>query len=318
MKIKTNIKDNCFIIIIAILMISFTVNIYQSILNKKYLYEIGKENYSKIEEIRFRNESILSILDSCVTAESVNNVDLLTLYKNYSKISEAEISLWNNYLTDDNKTLGKLKNKGKNIVVNTRTKNELYSEIEDLIYSYIQNDMTEKIDFIELKGKVADDFKTLRSMALDLNNYFNSFYEENCNVSEDKKEKLKALLDTGNMLKDPLSNKPVMIATKRSLKSIIPEEILDNINLILGGDKIGKLITKRIKLIPFNSLGNEHGILIGIKSDKIIINNNEIKDVIIGIYEKEFSKTRRYDALIGIDLLYEEECNYESNRKIKK
>ncbi len=135
---------------------------------------------------------------------------------------------------------------------------------------------------------------------------------------EDKKEKLKALLDTGNMLKDPLSHKPVMIATKRSLKSIIPEEILDNINLILGGDKIGKLITKRIKLIPFNSLGNEHGILIGIKSDKIVINNNEIKDVIIGIYEKEFSKTRRYDALIGIDLLYEEECNYESNRKIKK
>ena len=190
MKIKTNIKDNCFIIIIAILMISFTVNIYQSILNKKYLYEIGKENYSKIEEIRFRNESILSILDSCVTAESVNNVDLLTLYKNYSKISEAEISLWNNYLTDDNKTLGKLKNKGKNIVVNTRTKNELYSEIEDLIYSYIQNDMTEKIDFIELKGKVADDFKTLRSMALDLNNYFNSFYDENCNVPEDKKEKI--------------------------------------------------------------------------------------------------------------------------------
>ena len=54
-------------------------------------------------------------------------------------------------------------------------KEVLYSEIEDLIYSYIQNDMTEKIDFIELKGKVADDFKTLRSMALDLNNYFNSF-----------------------------------------------------------------------------------------------------------------------------------------------
>ena len=48
--------------------------------------------------------------------------------------------------------------------------------------------MTEKIDVIELKGKAADDFKTLRSMALDLNNYFNSFYEENCNVPESKKE----------------------------------------------------------------------------------------------------------------------------------
>ena len=190
MKIKTNIKDNCFIIIILILMISFTVNIYQAILNKKYCYELGKQNYSKIEEIRFRNESIFSILDSCVTAESVNNGDLLTLYKNYSKISEAELSLWNNYLADDNKILRKFKNKGKNIVVNTKTKNELYSEIEELIYSYIQNDMTEKIDVIELKGKVADDFKTLRSMAMDLNNYFNSFYEENCNVSNSEKEKV--------------------------------------------------------------------------------------------------------------------------------
>ena len=190
MKIKTNIKDNCFMIIVVILMISFTANIYQSILNKKYCYELGKQNYSKIEEIRFRNESILSILDSCVTAESVNNGDLLALYKNYSKISEAELSLWNNYLDDDNKTLRGFKNKGKNIVVNTKTKNELYSEIEELIYSYIQNDMTEKIDVIELKGKAADDFKTLRSMALDLNNYFNSFYEENCNVPESKKEKV--------------------------------------------------------------------------------------------------------------------------------
>ena len=190
MKIKTNIKDNCFIIIVVILMISFTVNIYQSILNKKYCYELGKQNYSKIEEIRFRNESILSILDSCVTAKSVNNVDLLTLYKNYSKISEAELSLWNSYLTEDNKTLRKFKNKSKNIVVNTKTKNELYSEVEELIYSYIQNDMTEKIDVIELEGKVADDFNTLRSIALDLNNYFNSFYDENCNVPEDKKEKI--------------------------------------------------------------------------------------------------------------------------------
>lgn len=190
MKIKTNIKDNCFIIIIIILIISFAINIYQFIFNKKYCYELGKQNYSKIEEIRFRNESILSILNSCVTAESVNNVDLLTLYKNYSKISESELSLWNSYLTENNKILNNFKNKSKNIVVNTKTKNELYSEIEELIYSYIQNDMTEKIDVIELKGKVADDFNTLRSMALDLNNYFNSFYEENCNVSEYKKEKI--------------------------------------------------------------------------------------------------------------------------------
>ncbi|WP_299996624.1 hypothetical protein [uncultured Clostridium sp.] len=189
MKVKTNIKDNCFIVIILILMISLILNIYQNISNKKYFYELGKQNFSNIEEIRSRNESILSILDSCIVAGSVNNVDLLTLYKNYTKISEAELNLWNNYIANDN-ILRKFKNKSKDKVLDIKPKNEIYSEIEELLYSHIQNDMTEKIDVIELKGKVSDDFKILRSLSYDLNNYFNNFYKENCSVSESKKEKL--------------------------------------------------------------------------------------------------------------------------------
>lgn len=147
----------------------------------------------------------------------------------------------------------------------------------------------------------------------------NIFYDVEVFIGN-KKTKIKALLDTGNMLKDPISQKPVIVATKRSLKNVIPQEILEDIKNILGGDRLGdiKPFENRIKVIPFKSLGNEHGMLIGIKSNKIIVDNNEIKDVIIGIYEKEFSRTKRYDALIGIDLLYEEECNYEFNRKIKK
>lgn len=189
MKVKTNIKDNCFIVIILILMISLILNIYQNISSKKYFYELGKQNFSNIEEIRSRNESILSILDSCIVAGSVNNVDLLTLYKNYTKISEAELNLWNNYIADDN-ILRKFKNKSKDKVLDIKPKNEIYSEIEELLYSHIQNDMTEKIDVIELKGKVLEDFKILRSLSYDLNNYFNNFYKENCSVSESKKEKL--------------------------------------------------------------------------------------------------------------------------------
>lgn len=187
MKTKINTKDNCFMLIVAILMISFTINIYQAILNNKYSYELGKQNYSKIEEIRYRNESILAILDSCVTAGSVNNADLLTLYKNYSKITEAELVLWNNYIGQDSGIF--IKNKDKNITMPTTTKSELYSQIEELIYSYIQNDMTEKVDVIELKEKILEDFKTLRNLSADLNNYFNDFYEENCNVPDSKKEK---------------------------------------------------------------------------------------------------------------------------------
>ena len=114
---------------------------------------------------------------------------MLTLYKNYTKISESELNLWNNYIADDN-ILRKFKNKSKDKVLDIKPKNEIYSEIEELLYSHIQNDMTEKIDVIELKGKVLEDFKILRSLSYDLNNYFNNFYKENCSVSESKKEKL--------------------------------------------------------------------------------------------------------------------------------
>ena len=71
------------------------------------------------------------------------------------------------------------------------------------------------------------------------------------------------------MLKDPISQKPVIVATKRSLKNVIPHEILEDIKNILGGDRLGdiKPFEKRIKVIPFKSLGNEHGMLIGIKSE---------------------------------------------------
>ena len=189
MKSKGNIKDNCFLIVVFILMISFTVNIYQAIENNKYSYELGKQNYNKIEEIRYRNESILSILESCVSAGSVNNSDLLTLHRNYSKITELELSLWSNYLNDNKHMFISKKNRSKNIVVSTTSKNELYSEIEELIYSYIQNDMTEKKDVIELQGKVAENFENLKSMSIDLNNYFNYFYAKNCDLSDEMKEK---------------------------------------------------------------------------------------------------------------------------------
>ena len=61
--------------------------------------------------------------------------------------------------------------------------------------------MTKKIDVIELKDKIAEDFKALKDMASDLNNYFNNFYEENCNVPESKKEEKNTSSITEEFLK---------------------------------------------------------------------------------------------------------------------
>ena len=118
----------------------------------------------------------------------------------------------------------------------------------------------------------------------------------------------KAIIDTGNFLKEPITKIPVAVVEKDILKGVIPEEILNNLSNIIEGKEIalGEYLSK-IRLIPFMSLGKENGMLIGIKADGLAINTQDdvlfIKNIIIGIYDGNLSKTGKYKALIGLELL---------------
>ena len=128
-------------------------------------------------------------------------------------------------------------------------------------------------------------------------------------------EKIKAntMIDTGNMLKEPITNTPVIVVEHTLLYQCMPKEILNNLENIIGGDlekipdKIKEEYILKLKLIPFSSLGKQNGMLIGIKSEyvKIITEEQEkIKEnVIIGIYNKSLTKKGEYRALMGIELL---------------
>ena len=127
-----------------------------------------------------------------------------------------------------------------------------------------------------------------------------------------KQIQLNAMLDTGNMLKDPITEKPVIVVEKIILYEVLPKELLDNIENILGGDlkniseDIRDKYIKKIKFIPFSSLGRQNGMLVGIKPDFIeIVEEQKIQkrnDIIIGIYEKSLTKDGRYRALMGIEV----------------
>ena len=115
------------------------------------------------------------------------------------------------------------------------------------------------------------------------------------------------------MLKEPITNVPVIVVEHILLYSCIPKEILNNLKEIMGGDfknipcAIQEKYISKLKLIPFSSLGKQNGMLIGIRPEyvKIITDEQEKinKNVIIGIYEKSLTKKGEYQALIGIELL---------------
>ena len=105
--------------------------------------------------------------------------------------------------------------------------------------------------------------------------------------------KTKAMIDTGNMLKEPITNTPVVVVESTLLYECIPKEILYNLENIIGGDfekvpnNIKEQYTSRLKLIPFSSLGKQNGMLLGIKAEYIKIKTEEQEtkktNVIIGI-----------------------------------
>ena len=128
-----------------------------------------------------------------------------------------------------------------------------------------------------------------------------------------KEIETKAMIDTGNFLKEPITNTPVIVVEHTLLYDCMPKEILNHLENILGGDfsEIPKNIKEeympKLKVIPFSSLGKQNGMLLGIKAEKVVIKTEEEnktkENVIIGIYNKSLTKRGEYRALLGIEFM---------------
>ena len=51
-----------------------------------------------------------------------------------------------------------------------------------------------------------------------------------------KEETVEAMVDTGNMLKEPITQMPVVVVESSLLEKILPQEILQNTEKIIGGE----------------------------------------------------------------------------------
>lgn len=144
----------------------------------------------------------------------------------------------------------------------------------------------------------------------------------------EKSVRVKALLDTGNLLKEPITGFPVIVVEHKSLNSVISEKVLNNLDKILGGD-IDELTNdnefsetiSRFRMIPFSSLGKQNGLLLGIKADCVNVITDEKADIvnnaIIGIYDKSFTKNGAYTAIFGLDMLEQEKTTGNSKMLAK-
>ena len=121
-------------------------------------------------------------------------------------------------------------------------------------------------------------------------------------------------IDTGNNLYDPITNTPVVIVEYDVIKDVVPntfqqvfQDYIDN-NLESFYSKLAEISEYKIRLIPFNSLGQEKGMLLGLVSDGLNINLGEeksikLKDAVIALYNNKLSNDNSYQLLLHPSLI---------------
>lgn len=126
--------------------------------------------------------------------------------------------------------------------------------------------------------------------------------------------KINALLDTGNTLYDPISHWPVIIGEIEIFKNYLTleqyEALLNlsrNIYDLQNIERNQQLLGLNFRWIPYSSLGNENGMLLGVVLDKVIVHlgkeTKENKNVVIALYNKKLSKDNSYCVLLHPKLI---------------
>jgi len=140
-----------------------------------------------------------------------------------------------------------------------------------------------------------------------------SYIVNACISIDGRSVSMPALIDTGNTLLDPVTRCPVMVAELDGLKELLPPKMLEWVKNWSQTDKPEISFehdvewTRRIRLIPFNSIGNTSGILPGFKPDSISVEKEdycfEKTQVVVCVCKDRLSTGDQYHAIISPEMV---------------
>lgn len=123
-------------------------------------------------------------------------------------------------------------------------------------------------------------------------------------LNNGKTVKLFAKVDTGNSLKEPFSNKPVIVAEYESLKDILPPEVKNYIQDNVEDWTAKGKKTSLLRVIPYSTVSGE-GLLPAFTPEKVTIkykNKTYIKETFLAISKRNLF-LGDYKALVPPDLI---------------
>jgi len=119
-------------------------------------------------------------------------------------------------------------------------------------------------------------------------------------------------LDTGNSLRDPLTQSPVVVAEYDLVKECFPDdckaamENYDDENEVLQALSNSSW-ANRLRLIPYTSIGQKNGLMVGFRCDAMVVDPGKInllyRNMVVGIYLHQLGVVDRYQLLIPAEIL---------------
>lgn len=175
---KVRRPGDYMLFVVVILLISFLVNVYISIDNYKFKYRVGRESYTNIEKIKSTNKTNNEILNNSIKIGSLDNMELLKLYKNYGELSDSMVSLWDEYSFYE-ENISVLDFSKKKIDKNNVVFNDIYGTIEEYFRSLMDEEMKKQSYKVELTGKTLENFNSILIISNKIDSYYDEFYNKN-------------------------------------------------------------------------------------------------------------------------------------------
>lgn len=175
---KVRRPGDYMLFVVVILLISFLVNVYISIDNYKFKYRVGRESYTNIEKIKSTNKTNNEILNNAIKIGSLDNMELLKLYKNYGELSDSMVSLWDEYSFYE-ENISVLDFSKKKIYKNNVVFNDIYGTIEEYFRSLMDEEMKKQSYKVELTGKTLENFNSILIISNKIDSYYDEFYNKN-------------------------------------------------------------------------------------------------------------------------------------------
>ena len=112
---------------------------------------------------------------------------------------------------------------------------------------------------------------------------------------------IRALVDTGNTLRDPITNERALVAHWRILARLLPNERLSETDFLQPTELLKRLSERnphlRFRLLPYRAVGTQTGLLLAVRCERE--KNGKHTQVLTAFSPTEISDGGNYDALTG-------------------